>query len=263
MTEQKYIQNIGYIIFSIIIVLLVSYAYFFVSGIGNSLSLMNLDSTLFKNIELKTAYTPDGKIKIFANALNNQMNKLDLTAGNNIPERNSMILGSEEANMMLEEKLFKEIGDPMNNFFGINTTIGGILKKTGMFMDDFHFLSSEQFKQLNGDSKKVFVVVEGEDDFSLFYTLLPGEKLPIGVSLVEGNISNYNYAVLKNDIQYMPILLGFNEAEMMREEGEFNKIGDTLESVLGKKAIVIGVFNKTSTALDMMHFIPLEKSQVV
>ncbi|EKD99972.1 MAG: hypothetical protein ACD_22C00126G0003 [uncultured bacterium] len=50
-------------------------------------------------------------------------------------------IGSTEAEMMIKEKLFTKEGDLLDNFFGINAIVGGILPKTDTVLDNFHYLS--------------------------------------------------------------------------------------------------------------------------
>ncbi len=50
-------------------------------------------------------------------------------------------IGSTEAEMMINEGLFKEEGDLIENFFGIDVIVAGILPKTDTLFDNFHYLS--------------------------------------------------------------------------------------------------------------------------
>ena len=50
--------------------------------------------------------------------------------------------------MMKEEKLFEKTGDKIENLFGVNVTIGGIYNKTGTIIDEMHFVSEENYKNI-------------------------------------------------------------------------------------------------------------------
>ena len=51
-------------------------------------------------------------------------------------------IGSAEARIMTEEKLFRKEGDLLNNFFGNNVIVAGILPETGTILDNFHYMGS-------------------------------------------------------------------------------------------------------------------------
>jgi hypothetical protein len=56
--------------------------------------------------------------------------------------------GSTEGKMMQEEKVFKNPGDRVEDFFGNRVIIAGILPETKTMLDDFHFVGTEfQSKQ--------------------------------------------------------------------------------------------------------------------
>jgi Cu+-exporting ATPase len=49
-------------------------------------------------------------------------------------------VGSSEAKMMIDNKLFSKIGDTINDFFGNNIIIAGILPETGTTLDAMHYV---------------------------------------------------------------------------------------------------------------------------
>ena len=49
-----------------------------------------------------------------------------------------MIIGSKEAKMMREEKLFEKPGDIINNFFGKKVILVGIISETNSSLDMVH-----------------------------------------------------------------------------------------------------------------------------
>jgi hypothetical protein len=54
-----------------------------------------------------------------------------------------LVLGSEEAKMMMDEGLFSKTGDKLEGFFGKNVVIAGVLKPTGTVLDMFHYMPAE------------------------------------------------------------------------------------------------------------------------
>jgi len=50
-------------------------------------------------------------------------------------------IGNAEAATMVNEKIFEKEGDRIENFFGINAIISGILPKTDTILDNFHYIS--------------------------------------------------------------------------------------------------------------------------
>ncbi|PIP32592.1 copper-translocating P-type ATPase [Candidatus Gottesmanbacteria bacterium CG_4_10_14_0_8_um_filter_37_24] len=57
-------------------------------------------------------------------------------------------IGSDEAEMMKEKKIFKDPGDRISNFFGNDVIVADILPKTDSTLDKFHFVNSS-FKLIN------------------------------------------------------------------------------------------------------------------
>ncbi|MFA6973313.1 MAG: heavy metal translocating P-type ATPase [Parcubacteria group bacterium] len=52
-------------------------------------------------------------------------------------------IGSAEAKVMIAEKLFQEEGDRIDNFFGNNVIVAGILPETKTILDNFHFVGPD------------------------------------------------------------------------------------------------------------------------
>lgn len=55
---------------------------------------------------------------------------------------------------------------------------------------------------------------------------------------------------------YIPLYIGYNEANMMQKEKLFTKVGDTINNLFGNDVMIAGITKKTYTSLDMMHFVP-------
>lgn len=63
----------------------------------------------------------------------------DLRSDAKIP----IYLGYKEARMMKEEGLFKKDGDIINDFVGNNVYIANVLRRTGLFFDEVHFIGGD------------------------------------------------------------------------------------------------------------------------
>lgn len=243
----------------VLVLLIVGTILYFTVGASDATAMnapknSNADVSIFKDIQLKVAYTPDGAIKIFALAKNNVLNKYKSSNGNNLPESNSMVIGSDEARMMIEEKLFTKSGDELKDLFGIDTTVEGILDSTGTFADDFHFLSGEQYNQLQGDSNVLRVEFKDANTPKLFYIYDKDNPSPAKIELADGNINLFYEHIIDKKIYY-PIIIGAKEAKMMQEEKLFTKTGDTIDGFFDKDVIIVGIAKETNTGLDMMHIV--------
>lgn len=56
-------------------------------------------------------------------------------------EYQKVYVGADEADMMMENKLFEKMGDTIDGFFGANAIIAGVLPKQNNAMDNLHFIS--------------------------------------------------------------------------------------------------------------------------
>lgn len=252
------------IVLTLLILILGSIGYFYFAsqntnkisnGMGANKNGNSLDPTMFNNMNIKVAYTPDGNLKLFVNAKNNDLAKLKVMEGNSIPEVNTIIVGYDEAMMMKEEKLFTSPGDKIENLFGINVTIGGVISKTDSIVDDMHFLSEINYKNLIGEENRLFIKLDEVNATDLIYNYPLSKNVSLKFKLAEGSLENYKIQSILGKTYY-PILLGFKDAKEMREQGEFKKIGDTMD-FFNKEVIVVGIIEETNTSLDMMHLVPL------
>lgn len=245
------------IILTIAIILLGSLYYVFV--VVPSTPVM-ADASLYEGAKFKTGFLPDGAFKVFILARNNKIMMLEPAEGDLLPESKTMILGSAEAAMMREERLFTDIGDPLNGFFGIDTAIGGVLKPRGDLADNAHFLSEGQFAAVQGDEGRIAVKTEPDGSPKFFYRYEATDPLP-NLALAEGDIADYKTTELDGKTYY-PVILGAKEASMMRENRIFKEPGDTIDGLFGKDVIIVGILNETGSALDMMHLVTAESGYV-
>jgi hypothetical protein len=244
-----------------IALLVVGTAYYFIADLGVMETTEGANSVL-RSAQIKIAVADGTVIKLFALGANNALVKLPVSAGEPLPEATALVIGSAEAAMMREENLFAQIGDRLEGFFGITTTIGGILEPTNTIIDDMHFLSSEQYRELDGEEGRVYIQFTPEDMAKVFYYRAENESFPVPVAYSVGADENYKMHDLAGTVYY-PVIIGSTEAAMMREENLFQKPGDTITGFFGKDVVIIGILEPTNTSLDMMHVWPVAPNEVI
>ncbi len=237
-------------IFALAVMLLGTAAYF--ANGGGAGAMAKSDQSFYTSAKYKAGVTSDGLLKVFVLASNNALAMLPAAEGRPIPEQDTMVVGAAEASTMKGESLFSRPGDRLYGFFGIDTQIEGVLKKTGQPLDMFHFLSYGQFEKING-SPGIFALADKNDsEIFLAYnaSLLPGLKLPVA----EGSMGNFQAREIGGK-RACPVAFGADEARMMREEKEFSGIGDRIAGFSGNDVVVAAVLEKTGTPLDIMHIV--------
>ena len=161
-------ENKGAIAFALLLMLLGSGAYF-ASGAGTGSAMAKSGSSpLFDAIRFKVAFGPDGVMHLFANTKNNALAGLATTAGNPIPEENSIVIGNSQAARVKDGGRFMKQGDPISGYFGIDTSLEGVLAKQGNAIDELYFLSSRQFEKVDGEKDRVFARVSPQGIPKLF-----------------------------------------------------------------------------------------------
>jgi hypothetical protein len=246
------------VIFTILLLIVASIIYFTLgsSNLANSMTKNKItpeEIELLKNIQLKAAYTEEGTIDMFALAKSNDLAKIKTKEGNSIPEAGGIVLGNVEASMMQKEGEFKNISDNITDY-DINFTIEGILTKTNTFADDFHYVNSEEYSKLDGDSNVLLIKFKDKKTPKLFYLYDIYNPAPINLEITEGNLLYFNKHIEKNKTYY-PVLLGADEAKMMKDEKLFTRAGDIINDFFGKDIFIVGVLTKTNTSIDMMHIV--------
>lgn len=247
-------ENKMAIAFAAALMLAVSAAYFYFGAPGSAG--MGAGSTaIYDGMRYKVAYAEDGAMKLFALAKNNQLAAFMPSEGNPIPEENSLVIGAGEAKMMLDEKLITGAGSRLKGFFGINTAVEGILKKTGQPADMLHFLSATQFAKIEGREGVVFSRLTEKKEPKMFFVYDLKDKPPFALPFAEGKIRDFASYTDDNGGKICPLIVGADEAKMMREEKLFSSVGDRLEGFFGNDVEITGVLAKTNSSTDMFHFV--------
>ena len=135
--------------------------------------------------------------------------------------------------------------------------VGGVLVKTGTMIDRFRLLDAAQFNEIKAKQDVAYVQVSAEKSPKLFYTLATDDNRTLpALKLAEGKLSDYSIQNLAGD-KYYPLIVGADEAKVMRSEKLFAKPGDTIRGFFGRNVYLVGVLAPADNALDDMHFIPL------
>lgn len=106
-------------------------------------------SKIQSTANIKGAITPDGNYKLFY-----LTTTIPEKVKNNVPadgfgsvyiagkQYTPVYIGSDEAEMMIKEKLFSKDGDTIDGFFGNNALVSAVLPKTNTVLDQVHFVKS-------------------------------------------------------------------------------------------------------------------------
>lgn len=256
-------KNYLSIVAPFIMILLFSFMFFefakFSSGMGSDGKIMNVrlsvDSkkyigSLFAKGKTKVNFA-EGNPKLFLEVPIIDSRNLRVKAGTTTLGKNEMIVGYEEAMMMIEEKLIQKPGDTLKNFFGIPVMkVVGILEPTGTSLDKYHLVNNETFQSLTSEGVVVSKVTEDNTE-KLFYVIT--NQIPDLVQK-EFTLNSFGTVTLGKS-RYLPVFIGASEAEMMQKEKLFSKVGDTISGFFGNNIIIVGILPKTDTAIDNMHFI--------
>lgn len=248
------------ILIVIAIIAVVGLVYFVFGGnnAGMGYPIGEKETAVFNGMQLKLAFNDGNEAKVFALASNNALAKYAAIEGNPVPEEDSMVIGATEAATMKSENLFAQPGDRLIGFFGLNPTVEGVLAETGTPLDYFHFLGPREFGAVKAYNGLVFIKMAGEEP-ELFVLYLPGGKIP-APKLAEGSLDGYEEHVIVGK-KFYPVIIGSEEAVMMRKEKAFNEIGDSFET-FGQRFIVVGIMEKTGSAFDFAHFVPFGEGQL-
>ena len=95
--------------------------------------------TILEKNDVKFFYYIDNTIPNEFKNIINETNFEDVTVDNKIYK--ALYIGFIEAEMMKKNNKFKNIGDKIENLFGNNFIVKGILPKTNTILDNFHYIS--------------------------------------------------------------------------------------------------------------------------
>ncbi|MBI2338103.1 copper-translocating P-type ATPase [Candidatus Daviesbacteria bacterium] len=88
--------------------------------------------------------------KLFTRIDNVKDKNLKIQEGILTLDNDEMVVGFEEAKVMKKEKLFQQVGDMVNNYFGIpQMKVVGILEPTGTIIDKYHLVNTDTFENIS------------------------------------------------------------------------------------------------------------------
>lgn len=165
---------------------------------------------------------------------------------------NGVILGYNEAQMMIQEGLIKWVGSEIPDFFGVSKIrIVGIFEPTNTFLDDTHVMGKDTLGALKL-WEDLYITQTPFGDLKIFY-LYDEKNIPAKLNELI-NPKKKIYTI--DEKEYLPVYIGYTEAQMMIEENIFSKKFDTIDNLFGNNLVVAWLPKKTYTMLDMMHFVP-------
>lgn len=246
---------------AVFVLLLGSVGYFTLNKGGSGMGGYGAPLEVFDGIHLKVVWTASGEPELIAHARNNAMSRFPTNEGQPIPESGSVVLGSMEGALMKKEGEYSKIGDVLKDFEGLNVSVGGVLIKSGTVADRFHLLDAAQFDQIQAKQDVAYVKLSTDKSPKLFYTLATDDNRTLpSLKLAEGKMSDYSIQNLAGD-KYYPLIVGSDEAKVMRSEKLFAKPGDTIRGFFGRNVYLVGVLAPADNALDDMHFTPLGQNE--
>lgn len=248
------------IAFTAVVLFVVSLAYFVWGTPYPGMTYVYRDASVYTDMKLKASYK-DGALKVFALANPTALAAYRVSEGESVPGENTVIIGGAEAAMMRREGLFKRQGDTITGFFGIYPVVGGVLKRTYGLMDDMHFVTEPVYSRVQGEEGRLFIAFKDSRSPKFFFVLAVGEDPPIALPFAEGSLSDYSVREIGGK-RYYPVILGADEAAMMKFEQLFKKPGDTIEGFFGVDIVITGVLAKTNSIVDMAHISPLMPADI-
>ena len=84
---------------------------------------------------------------------------------------------------------------------------------------------------------------------------------PINIPLLEGNMEEYLIHSIGGQ-EYYPLIVGYEEAEIMRQKRIFYSIGDSIKNFFGKNVVIVGVMQRTDGIMDMAYIMPLTEEEL-
>ena len=202
---------------------------------------------LIANNQAAVAYLKDVP-KLFLGV--NQLSDQGIVAeGTNILNDNEMVVGATEAAMMRKEKLFTNVGDEINGFFGLDKVrVVGVLKLTGTAIDNYHLFNLANWQKLKKDV--TIKSVAEKEVLKSFYFVSNGQT-PL---VYKSEIGDFSKVVI-DDAEFQPIYIGAKEAQMMIRNKLIKNNGDQVKKFFGNN-VIVKLLPLTKTVLDDFHFVP-------
>lgn len=198
----------------------------------------------------KIAFDAIGLPKLFVFA-DNLPWELKAIEGKTSLNENEVVIWYLEAQMMRKERLFKNVGDEIEWFFGLpKVKIVWILAPTKTTIDDFHILKSSHFDQFKASED--IVLIKAPDGFLKIFYLYDENNIPQKLKWVLESPTEYSI----DNKSYLPLYIGYEEAQMMKKENLFKNEWDKIDGLFWNNVIIKKVLKKDYSNIDMIHYIP-------
>ncbi len=161
---------------------------------------IGFDGAGFPKIMLGSANLPDG---------------LRLKSGSADFSDGGLVLGYDEANMMIKEGLIPGVGAVLTDFFGVpKVRIAGILERTGTFLDDTHIASPETLATMKlGED---FIITQTPTGQQRYFYLYDADNIPKQFASV---INPKKTEIVIDGTKYLSAYVGYEDAEWMIDNG--------------------------------------------
>ena len=246
-----------------------------------ALSKPKVDPRTFSELQLKVVFDGDDP-ELLGYVPAPLLSKYPALMGDSAPDDESVVLGYEEAREMMSESnitLSEALWGYKTELLGSSITVSGVLKKTDSLLDMMHLLSSNRFGKFS-PGEKISVELTEDKMPKFFYGIKPDnsnwpakarfasgsedafksqvvESSLLSFDVGNGNVREISVHVGQNKT-YVPLVLGSEEARMMRDEKLFQNVGDKIDGFFGRNVYIEGILEPTDTVLDMFHYIPAE-----
>lgn len=195
----------------------------------------DINNYLIKH-ENKIGFTPGGVPKIFLRHNVPLLAQIPVIQGTSTMSTTQpeMIIGYKEAQMMKNERLFKNMGDELTDFFGLKKVkIIGILPFTNTFLDEVHLINEVGFSGLD-ITQNLYITQSELEQLKVFY-FYDADTIPLKLQSII-NPQKPDYTI--DGTIYQSTYIGYDEAQMMIKEKLFTKQFDTIKNLFGKNIII-------------------------
>lgn len=280
-----YSENRGALAFALLVALAGLGAYAALHG-AEDIGDMGRFAPVYREMRLKWEF--GDHMDIYATASPRALARLKASEGEPVPSDGALVIGADEAAMMRRNGDLGEVGSSLEEG-GVPARLGGVLGPTGTPLDMAHFFSPADFARAEGEEGRLFVRLTAKGEGKLFFREpaaqggdaggaggsrprtgaaagpgadAAGEREGADTSVLarlpfaEGSPANYRIRPEDGRTVY-PLVLGAEEARMMRAERLFLRAGDELKGFFGHDVFIAGVLAPTNSSADMMHFVPL------
>ncbi len=169
------------------------------------------------------------------------------------PELAGLAMALSSVSVVSNSLLLRKFTPGKKNYLSMFAPVVMMVLFTLLFVEFARFSSgmANEDKAKSMEQEFVIKVKTSEGMEKMFY--LVGENFP--VELGERIPNEAFNPVFIGGKKYLPIYIGYSEAEVMIKEKLFSKEGDTITDFFGNDVIVSGILAKTNTPVDNYHLV--------